>query len=706
MRLARAGALVFLVAATLVILVRASAVRGAPERVVSDSARRLVEIDAKLDRAVLESRAGLSLNYDEAMATVLELTSVEQELEAAAGEIDDETLEAEIAAARARAKNRASLVEAFQSLNSVFRSSATFLPVAAKQATTLGERGEPFERARRGVTDLLEDVFACRAGCGEEAMNEVAADIGALEKATVALPAPERGPFEVVLRHARIVRAFGPELESTVRALVRMDGHEYTEIAETVRLRNERALRRATAYRSGLGALSVALVVALLVAARRVRRTAVALLHERRVLAEKQFELATLNQELESRVLRRTEALSESRDQYRLLAETTQAIPFEIDPTTLSLRYLGPQATAVLGFGPAEWGKPGFLASHIHAEDRAAAFAGLAGNTSEGEELEFRILASGGRWVWLRAFLSSVSEDTETVRRGVFLDATARRDLEAKLRGAQKLEAVGRLASGIAHEINTPVQFVSDNVHFVADAVRTLVAVLTTYRAAHHDPVLRRREEVDDVDFLIDDVPRALIASQEGLDRIANIVRAMKGFAHPDRIGKSAANLNVNIMNTLTIARSEYMSVAEVKTELEDLPPVCCHAGEINQVLLNLVTNAAHAIGEVVSATGQLGQITVRSWREGTDVVVSVKDTGAGVPLEHRENLFDPFFTTKEVGVGTGQGLAIARSLVVDKHGGEITFESVLGRGTEFRVRLPIDGGEPTAAPSFPLSLA
>jgi len=283
-------------------------------------------------------------------------------------------------------------------------------------------------------------------------------------------------------------------------------------------------------------------------------------------------------------------------------------------------------------------------------------------------------------------------------------DITERRILEMQLVQAQKLESIGQLAAGVAHEINTPIQFVGDNVRFLSDALTDLGGVLERYRGARAEAIaagapeavfaqVGQAEAQADVDYLLAEIPRAVTQTLEGIDRVATIVRAMKEFAHPDSSGgKVLADVNQLIGSTLTVARNEIKYVADVETELGELPPVACLPGDLNQVFLNLIVNAAHAIGDVVKESGGRGRIAIRTRRDGDEVVISVADTGGGVPERIRNRIFDPFFTTKEVGRGTGQGLSIARSVVVDKHGGSLTFETEIGQGTTFLIRLPIDG--------------
>ncbi|HEX8346723.1 MAG TPA: ATP-binding protein, partial [Actinoplanes sp.] len=279
-------------------------------------------------------------------------------------------------------------------------------------------------------------------------------------------------------------------------------------------------------------------------------------------------------------------------------------------------------------------------------------------------------------------------------------DVTERRALAEELRRAQELEAVGRLAAGIAHEINTPIQFVGDNVRFLDTAFADLDRLSTAYRelaAAAQDggdlaAAVRNVDEVAteiDIEFVMDEVPVAISQTLEGVGRVANIVRAMKAFGHPGTEEKSRADLNEAIRNTIVVANNEIKYVADVEIECGELPLVHCHLGDINQVVLNLVVNAAHAIG---AADRGRGTIRVNTRLDGGYAVIEVADTGTGVPAEIADKLFDPFFTTKEVGTGTGQGLALVRTLVADRHGGTIDFTSEVGVGTVFTVRLPVAG--------------
>jgi signal transduction histidine kinase len=282
------------------------------------------------------------------------------------------------------------------------------------------------------------------------------------------------------------------------------------------------------------------------------------------------------------------------------------------------------------------------------------------------------------------------------------------RDLSRQEGHARKLEAVGQLAAGIAHEINTPAQYVGDGVHFLKEAFECYQRLVSQYRravevlatAGGQDALVSEiRETETDIDlaYLEANVPGSFASCQDGISRISTIVRAMKEFAHPDQTEMAPADLNRALQTTLAIAKNEYKYVAEVTTEFGDLPSVLCHVGDLNQVFLNLIVNAAHAIGDVVSKGGGKGAIRITTCREGDLARIDIADTGSGIPETIRSRIFDPFFTTKEVGKGSGQGLAIARSIVVTKHHGSLTFESELGKGTTFTIRLPIAGERDSA---------
>jgi len=283
----------------------------------------------------------------------------------------------------------------------------------------------------------------------------------------------------------------------------------------------------------------------------------------------------------------------------------------------------------------------------------------------------------------------------------IVFDVTERKNLERRLNVAQKLESVGELASGIAHEINTPIQYVGDSVRFVQEATSDIVEILKAEAelikgckdAGEFQELIERIEELAedaDLEFVIDEIPNACTRALEGTERVASIVRAMKNFAHPGTGEMSAVDINQALDNTIMVSKNEWKYVADIVRDYDPVPTVMCLPGDINQVLLNVLINAAHAIGDVVKNSGEKGTITISTRANENELTISIADTGTGIPAKVRDKIFDPFFTTKEVGRGTGQGLAIVHDIVVERHGGSIDIESEVGKGTTFIVNLPL----------------
>jgi PAS domain S-box-containing protein len=323
----------------------------------------------------------------------------------------------------------------------------------------------------------------------------------------------------------------------------------------------------------------------------------------------------------------------------------------------------------------------------------------LEGNEWRGELCNKK---KSGELFWESAVICPIFDDANQITHFAAIneDITERRMLESELRQAQKLEGIGQLAAGIAHEINTPTQFVTDNLTFLNDAWKDTLQLLEQYREAvranrgklapeliEH---LGQAEQTCDIEFIRREVPSALAQGLEGTGRVAAIVHAMKEFSHPDCVDKTETRLNQAILSTITVARNEWKYVAEIETDLDEtLPPVVCYPGEMNQVILNLIVNAAHAIHEKTKGNGK-GRITVSTRARGSCVEIAISDTGMGIPPEIQARIYEPFFTTKEVGKGTGQGLALAHSVVVKKHLGKIWFETEPGVGTTFFLQIPV----------------
>lgn len=379
--------------------------------------------------------------------------------------------------------------------------------------------------------------------------------------------------------------------------------------------------------------------------------------------------------------------------------------------------FINPAAESALGWSQAElMGKPIHAAVHFHdgvglcPPDKCQLLKSLVSGQTCHIQSDFFYRKCGTTFPVSYTASPIVTEGKAVGAVLTFQDTTERRlaeealrESEGHLRQAQKLESIGQLAAGIAHEINTPTQYVGDNTRFLQDAFADLTPAILKYREAIEAArsgglTTELIEEVEDaaeaadISYLIEEVPKAITQVLDGVGRITKIVKSMKDFAHPGSKEKQAADLNRALESTITVAQNEWKYVAEMVTDFdESLPLVPCLLGEFNQVILNMIVNAAHAIGDMVGDGDQgKGTITVSTKREGEWAKITIGDTGTGIPEANRLKIFDPFFTTKEVGKGTGQGLAIAHR-VIEKHRGRIDVVTEEGHGTSFIINLPLE---------------
>jgi len=384
--------------------------------------------------------------------------------------------------------------------------------------------------------------------------------------------------------------------------------------------------------------------------------------------------------------------------------------------------YTSPSYQFILGYEEAEIGA---LSSTdlLHPDDVQRVSQALLG-IMEGrptQRLEYRLRHKDGRWLHFESTAALIPDPEGGLVRALVVarDVTERKAselnqaaMEVQLRQAQKLEAIGQLAAGIAHEINTPTQFIGDNITFLRDAFRDTFELVE--KVANHlangrdaegqppDPGAALAElEAADLGYLREEIPKAIRQSLEGVERISKIVKAMKDFSHPGGASFTLTDLHQAIESTITVSRNEWKYGAELVTDFApDIPPVPCFPGEFNQVILNLIVNAAHAIESAREVTGPdfKGQIRIKTRLGNNEVVITVSDNGTGIPEAVQARMFEPFYTTKPVGKGSGQGLAIAHAVIVEKHRGRIEVESRLGQGTSFILHLPLGSTDPGGA--------
>jgi PAS domain S-box-containing protein len=393
-------------------------------------------------------------------------------------------------------------------------------------------------------------------------------------------------------------------------------------------------------------------------------------------------------------------SLARAAERHRLLAENSGDLITRHSPEG-RLFYASEACHELLGFTPDE-----LMAQDpwdiVHPED-AAQFGGADGAPfplAAGREFTFRVRHRDGHWVWIEAVASLLRDEAGALEEiQVFSrNVTDRRTREARFHQESKLESLGRLSAGLAHEINSPIQFVGDNARFLAEAYQDLIRIVLFYRGLldSTDPLsweerrarMRQAEEGIEFDYLQTEIPSAVEQTLHGIERVSTIVRAMKTFSHPGHNGQVPSDLNEAIEATATVTRHQVNSVADLRLELAELPPVRCNIADLNQVFLNLIVNAADAIAD----TGEPGVITVTTALDEDHVTIAISDTGGGIPDDVRSKIFDPFFTTKDVGKGSGQGLPLAHAIIHDGHGGSLAVDSIVGRGSTFTIRLPLDG--------------
>ncbi len=402
---------------------------------------------------------------------------------------------------------------------------------------------------------------------------------------------------------------------------------------------------------------------------------------------------------------RKTEkTLEDSRLMYRMLMEEAGDAIFILNTNTGKFINANKQAEILIGRKKEKIVKMQLedLFSGESAEQCIRLKEGSSSHTNEIIE-DIYLLHDRGKEIPVTVTVSQAKLSDKTILQYVFRDITQRKQMEIQLGHAQKMESIGQLAAGIAHEMNTPLQFISNNTSFLRESFGYLIDVLNDYNqlagqlkneTSSMEMVKKINAKIieKDLDFLIDEIPEAIDQSLEGIGRVNKIVQAMKEFSHPGMDEEKPNDLNKAIETTLNISQSEWKYVANIETSLDpELPLVPCCINDFNQSVLNIIVNASQAIKDSLeSERNQKGTINIVTRQKGKWAETIIKDSGTGIPEEIRAKVFDPFFTTKEVGQGTGQGLALAYNMIVKKHNGEISMDTELGEGTTFMIRLPL----------------
>ena len=408
--------------------------------------------------------------------------------------------------------------------------------------------------------------------------------------------------------------------------------------------------------------------------------------------------LVIVNRDITERE-RAEETKNRSDQLFRSIAENSADLIAVVDKDGHRI-YNNPTYERLLGYTQEEL-KHTVSFQQIHPDDRpmVTRAAERALKTGVGQIVEYRMQRKDGTYVTLESHGSFIRDSRGEIEASVI----SARDISDRRMAMQneKLSAIGQLAAGIAHEINTPVQYVSDNIAFLSDIWNQIDAAMAFCLAPAHASVtsdsrpsgaVTSAGPPEEWDWLRQEVPKAISQSLEGIRRMSKILGAMRRFSHTGGGEREQVDLNEALDATLTIVQNQIKHIADVQTDYQtNLPRLECYADEMNQVFLNLIVNATHAIREASKKQArERGKLTIRTRQIDDDVQIEIQDNGTGIPLPACARIFEPFFTTKQVGEGTGQGLAICHDIVVRKHHGNIWFDTELDRGTTFFIRIPI----------------
>ena len=404
--------------------------------------------------------------------------------------------------------------------------------------------------------------------------------------------------------------------------------------------------------------------------------------------------------------------LRESEQRYRILFQASGDGILIVNIDDMKIRYANPAISKMLGYNENEL--IGLNVALIHPENVYKSILSQINAQAIGKKKiagNIPCLKKDGAIIYTD--INSVYSEIDGVRCNLafFRDVTERKQreedrikLEKQLRQSRTLESIGTLASGIAHEINTPMQYIQDNTLFFSEGVINIFEVINTYQkiikeCIQNDKMNEIIEEADkilkdaDIEYLRQEIPSAIKQSLEGIERVKKIINAMKFFSHVDTETMAKADINKAIESAVLVSKNVWKYTAEIKTDLDPLlPEIKCYISEINQAMMNLIVNSSNAISDVFrDGTDGKGFINISSRKDNNTIVISVEDNGSGIPEEIKDRIFDPFFTTKDVGKGTGQGLSIVYDIIVNKHKGKIDVDSKVGEGTIFTIRLPIE---------------
>lgn len=663
----------------------------------SNDLRHLKELDATLDKNILESRFGLQNSYDLLMTETEEIHRLQDKLTNVPA-FTSENEKSEIYNLLGRYNNlqnqKNRLIERFKSRNAIINNSLRYFPISTSNSINKLSENNSSHIEIHQLNNMLRDTLIYYLLSDKKLELEINNQIAELRNFISKNPSSENTKsIEISISHAQTILRLKPEIDALVRETV--DLPTEGQIEELIKLYDSiynESLSQANFYRLFLYIFSILLIAYIAFIIVKLKNATTA--------------LNAVNENLEQRVQERTEDLLWSNYDLKKSEEINfallHAIPdamWRIDNNGVFLDLIPAKGEEDI-MPKANWfGKTIFEILPTEIAEKTIELAKKSLTSGESQLFEYQLERNDQVYHYeSRIAVCGESEILTIVR-----DISERKLLEEQLQRAQKLESIGQLAAGIAHEINTPTQYVGDNTRFLKDSFEDLSEVLRKNEDLLNDcrekgfesEIIAQLEaaiEFADTEYLLEEIPKSIEQALTGIGRIAKIVQSMKDFAHPGSFDKIATDLNRAIESTITVASNEWKYVADMETDFDaTLPNIPCLIGEFNQVILNMIVNAAHAIATVVGdGSNGKGKIKISTRHKDDWIEIAVSDTGTGIKEEIKNKIFDPFFTTKEVGQGTGQGLAISHSVITEKHKGKIVVESELGKGTKFIISLPI----------------
>lgn len=388
-------------------------------------------------------------------------------------------------------------------------------------------------------------------------------------------------------------------------------------------------------------------------------------------------------------------ALRESEQRFRILAEHTTDLISRLSPDG-KFRYVSPSSISILGYEPEEMVDHGFI-EFCHKKDERIMNLFFQGPLDHPKTLEHRVSHRDGQSLWLETSFKPIKNPKKIEIKEILAtsrDITERKKQHTALSQSQKMDAVEVLSAGIAHEINTPLQFVRDNTRFLSDSVSSVLSLIESMKDIANDEPNNFSFDHSEFEFVTEQIPLALKETLEGIDHIVGITTAMKEFSQASSVNREmeVSDINETLKRAAALSSSETTRIAEIQWDLDEkLPPVQCYPDELAQVFINFLVNAAHAIDDKKNnGDREKGEIRIATECKDNDIVVSIADDGIGIPESVQSRIFDPFYTTRDVGKGTGIGLMLAHEVVVKKHKGSINLNSEVGTGSEFCLHIPM----------------